>query len=366
MSDPDAMTAKQKPAIVVPENPPLPKPPEKQLGSDDTTGKSDAYSNNQLDLFQTFLCNTDLEKEKLSNAINFWDSVPRYSISRKEMNKRRDEKGNLPSLHLSFEYHGQPYIVKIQPARIDDGDKSIEYYPSANEELVEDTLRKLATRHGSGFFEKPSMRSGVAFTLYELREELSARGHARSYQEIIQYLTVLQRSHIEIRTGEGKGESFVASNYLPTLAAVSRKKLREDPNAKWLAQFHPLVSQCIDQLTYRQFNYQTMMELPTQLARWIHKLLSIKFTFASIVGNPFEIHYNTIKRDSNLLNCDREKDNRREVDNAFTRLIESKVLREVQKRTVKGSRGKTLDVVYQLYPSLEFIREMKASNKRKR
>lgn len=361
------MTSKKKLDIVISENPPeLPTPPEKRSGGTELAGKSEAYSNHQLDLFQTFLCNTELEKKSLSNTLHFWDSVPRYSISRKEMNKRRDEKGNLPSLHLSFEFHGQPYTVKIHPARIDDGDKSIEYYPSANEELVEDALRKLATRQGSGFFEKSTMRSGVAFTLYELREELAARGHARSFQEIIEYLTILQRSHIEIRTGEGKGESFVASNYLPALAAVSRKKLLEDSNAKWLAQFHPLVSQCIDQLTYRQFNYQTMMELPTQLARWIHKLLSIKFTFASIVGNPFELHYNTIKRDSNLLNCERDKDNRREVENAFTRLIESNVLREVQKSTIKGGRGKTLDVVYQLYPSVEFIKEMKASNKRKR
>ncbi len=361
------MTAKTIPNIFHQDNlPALPHPPERQKRNTDNEGESSAYQNAQLDLFQSFLCNTTPERERLSNTINFWDSVPRYSISRKEMNKRRDDKGNLPTLTLNFEYHGQPYIVKIHPARIEEGDKSVEYYPSANEELIEDALRKIATRQNSGFFEKPTMRSGVAFTLYGLREELAARGHTRSYQEIIQYLAILQRSHIEIRMGGGKGESFVAASYLPTVVAVSRKRLEEDPDAKWLAQFHPLVTQCIDQLTYRQFNYQTMMSLPTQLARWIHKLLSIKFTFASIVGNPFELHYTTIRRDSNLLNCEREKDNRREVDNALSRLIECKVLREVQKQAVTGSRGMILDVVYKLYPAQEFIREMKAANKRLR
>ena len=359
------MAAKIIPNIFYQDNlPALPHPPERQRPSTNADSEANAYQNAQLDLFQTFLCNTAPERERLSNTINFWDSVPRYSISRKEMNKRRDEKGNLPTLNLRFEYHGQPYLVKIQPARIDQGEQSVEYYPGANEELVEDALRKIATRQNSGFFEKPTMRSGVAFTLYGLREELAARGHTRSYQEIIQYLAILQRSHIEIRMGEGKGESFVAANYLPTVVAVSRKRLEEDPDAKWLAQFHPLVTQCIDQLTYRQFNYQTMMSLPTQLGRWIHKLLSIKFTFASIVGNPFEIRFTTIKRDSNLLNCEREKDNRREIDNAMSRLIECKVLREVKKQAVIGANGKILDVVYQLYPAQDFIREMKASNKR--
>jgi hypothetical protein len=343
--------------------------PDKPRGRSKSTEPS-AYHNAQIDLFQTFLCNTDEERERLSNTINIWDSVPRYSISRQEMNKRRNEYGTLPLLSVSFAYHGQTYRAEIQPARIRENNKTVDYYPSANEELVEDALRKIATRQAAGFFEKHSMRSGVAFSLYELREELAARGHARSYQEIIQYLTILHMSHIKLIVGEGKGEAFVSSSYLPALAAVSQKQLADDPSAKWVVQFHPLVAQCIDQLTYRQYNYQTMMGLPSQLARWIHKLLSIKFTFASMTGKGFELRYSTIKRDSNLLNQSNERNNRCEVDRAFALLIEHKVLREAQKMTVEGDRDgtrgrrKIVDVAYQLYPTQEFIREMKAANKR--
>lgn len=339
------------------------KPPDPpQNGTQDPA--SGPYRNPQIDLFQTFICNTQPERERLSNTIDIWDNVPRYSISRQEMNKRRNEYGGLPVLTLGFAYRGQAYTAKIHPAKIEEGDKTVEYYPSANEELVEDALRKIAALQNQGFFEQPTMRSGVAFTLYELREELAARGHARSYQQIMLSLTILRRSHIEIRHGEGKGEMFVAANYLPGLAAVSRQRLAEDPKAKWVAQFHPLVAKCIDQVTYRQFNYATMMQLPTQLARWIHKQLSIKYTFASMLGNPFEMRYSTIKRDSNLLNCKREIDNRRDVDNALAQLVTSKVLREVQKRSATGAKGKVVDVVYQLYPAAEFVREMKAANTR--
>jgi len=322
------------------------------------------YNNPQLDLFQNFICNTESERELLSNTIDIWDSVPRYSISRQEMNKRRDNSGNLPPLSVKFMYRNQSYSADIYPALIKEENGFTSYYPSANEELVEDALRKIATRKNGGFFEKETSRSGVAFSLYELRKELAERGHSRSYKELILSLSILQMSHIKIHLEDGNGESFIAANYLPALAAVSKKQLTEDPNAKWVAQFHPLVARCVDQVTYRQFNYVTMMGLPSQLSRWIHKQLSIKFTFASFLGNPFEMRYSTIKRDSNLLNCGQERNNRCEVDKAFNRLIDSQVLREVKQQTITAAKGKVVDVIYQLYPTHEFVKEMKASNKR--
>lgn len=344
----------------------LPRPPTRRRSAPSMIDMKDTpYQCMQMDLFQSFLYNTKDERDRLSNTIDIWDSIPRYSISKQEMHKRRDKNGNLPTLTISFKYRDQPYIAEIQPARLAEADGTTqEYYPSASEELVEDALRKLAARKNQGFFDKSHNRSGVAFSLYELREELSARRHTRSYQEILQSLAILQKSHIELRVGEGRGESFIAANYLPVLAAVSKKKLLDDPSARWVAQFHPLVTQCIDQLTYRQFNYMTMMALPTQLARWIHKQLSIKFTFAGLASNPFELRFSTIKRDSHLLNRGRDIDNRRDIDEALAQLVSVKVLRDVQKEPVIARKGKITEVVYRLFPTNEFIKEMKVANKR--
>ena len=44
--------------------------------------KPTEFENVQLNLFQNFLCNTEEERERFSNAIDLWDSVPRYSVSR--------------------------------------------------------------------------------------------------------------------------------------------------------------------------------------------------------------------------------------------------------------------------------------------
>ena len=324
----------------------------------------DNYSNPQLDLFRTFLCSPS-DKEDFSNTVDIWDSAPRYSISAQEMSKRRNDLGGLPLLNLKFNHRGQQYSLKIQPAKIEENDRTIEYYPSASEELIEDALRKIALRQNSGFFNERKLQSGVVFSLYELRQELACRGHTRSYYQVVKSLTILQRSHIEIRVGEGNGRSFAASNYFSVVVSVSREDLKEDPESKWVVQFYPLVTIGINgSISYRQFNYAVMMSLPSQLARWLHKLLCCKFVFASISGNPFELHYSTIKRDSSMLNHGREIDNRIKVDEAIKKLINARVLMKMVVQPELGANNKIIDVTYFLYPTIEFIKEIKAANKK--
>ncbi len=325
------------------------------------------FQSKQLDLFRFFLCNSEEERNQLSNTLDIWDSVPRYSVSRQAMDKERKARGFLDLMEINFHYRGKTLQAIIQPARIRDKKSGTtkDYYPSANEELVEDALRKIATEQRNAFFDKPNYRSGVVFTLYMLREELKKRGHARSYQQIILSLNILARSTIEIRTVDGKdGEGFTVSPYFPGLSAVSRSRLASDPQAKWIVQFHPLITQAIDALTYRQFNYAQMMGHSTQLARWLHKQLSLKFTFASLIA-PFEMRYSTIKRDSALLEgYSRATAAVEAVDAAFAALSAGGVLMYFKKEIIAGSRGKIEDVVYTLTPSRDFVAQMKAANKR--
>lgn len=324
-----------------------------------------AFENLQLDLFQAFVCNGPFEHERLSNALDLWDSIPRYSVSRRAMDKTRKEHGMLPLLKVDFHYKGKPFKAVIRPARIEQKDGTTkDYYPGANEELVEDALRKIAAEQQSGFFDKSNYRSGVVFTLYMLRQELKRRGHTRSYQEIILSLDILSLSVIDIRTADDDEiKNVTRSNYFPGLAAVSKNRLAEDPNAKWVVQFHPLVTQAIDALTYRQFNYAQMMGYTTQLARWLHKQISLKYTFASM-ANSFEMRFSTIKRDSQLLEgYGLERKAIAALDLSFAELS-SHVFLNFQKSEIRGPRGKILDVVYKFIPSPAFVAQMKASNKR--
>ena len=154
------------------------------------------------------------------------------------------------------------------------------------------------------------------------------------------------------------------SAYLPSLVAVSKTRLKEDPKAKWAVQFHPFVTGSIDQVTYRQFNYHLMMSHPTQLARWLHKQLVLKYTFAEL-SKPFDMRYSTIKRDSGLLSSySRERAAIEALETAFQDLKERDILSSYTRNNITGPRGKILDVVFKIWPSLTFVREVKASNKR--
>ena len=320
------------------------------------------FASMQLSLFQSFLCNTEKERDHLSNTIELWDSIPKYAVSRQAMNKVRTKEGYLPRLEKNFVYRKRQYKVRISPAILDSEEgREKAYYPSANEELIEDALRKIAAEQYQGFFDKSTFKSGVVFSINMLRQELKRRGHTRSYQEITRSLHILAGSHIEIMLPDGTG--FAKTSYLPVLAAVSRAKLAEDPNARWVAHFHPLVTESIDSLSYRQYNYHLMMSHSTQLARWVHKRLSHTYVNASCT-NPYHVMMSSIRRDSSLLEYPRTNDAVRKLEEALQELIEHNVVLSFEKKEQRGERNKILDIKYLLTPHPRFVKEVKAANKR--
>jgi hypothetical protein len=330
--------------------------------------KPEDFRSPEMHLFRDILCNTDAERDSLSHALDCWDSIPRYGISRQQQDRWR-QAGQFPALlDVSFHYRGRALKATIQPAAVRGKDGLIRsYYPGGSEELIEDVLRKFAAAQCSGYYASHEKRSGVVFTLYALRKELEQRGHGRTYAEVVLSLEILSSSVIQIATADGGDRQFSCkSTYLHSLARVSKTQLAEDPEAKWYADFHPFVSRALDELTYRQFNYARLMGLRSQLARWLSKVLSMKYINASRV-HPFEMRFSTIARDSGLLNgYALVRLAVVAVDSAIQELrdCEPPLISRTDKNVIIGARGKIEDVVYTLYPSNEFVSETKAANKR--
>lgn len=317
----------------------------------------------QLDLFQGFLDSTELGIDMLSNAVFFWDAVPRYSVTAIAMRKLRTSDGFLPKKTLDFRFKSQQYQVVISPALIEENSNQVAYYPSANEELVEEALRKIASEQYSGYYDKERQKIGVYFSISKLVSELRKYGHTRSHSQIYKSLCILKEAHIEIRRiGSANVDGIYSSNYLPLCVAVSDKSI-SDKGATWMAQFHPIVATAIENINYCQFNYARLMSHETQLERWLNKQICINFRQASPM-NSFEMKFSTINRDSNLLNFSRERDAFGAVDKAFKGLVKKNLLSRVQHDVEKGRAGKIIDVTYRFWPTKSFVKEMKASNKR--
>jgi hypothetical protein len=92
----------------------------------------------------------------------------------------------------------------------------------------------------------------------------------------------------------------------------------------------------------------------------------MKFTFAAI-GKTFKMMFSTIQRDSALLSG--YKETRQAVVavvESFEELKKSGLLLDFEKgNEVRGPRNKLEDVEFILTPSHDFVREVKAANKRR-
>lgn len=319
-----------------------------------------AFKSMQTDLFQSFLVNNDAELEPLSNTIELWDRLPKYSVSQVEQNKIRTKEGLLPLQRRDVIIKDCPYTIFISPALLAD-EQGKAYYPSANEELVEDALRKIATLQNQCFFDERESHCGVTFTLHQLRTELKERGHSRSYQEIMKSLYILAGADIEIRTKQGRGVSI--EKYM-SLTGFTESERLDNPNSKWMAYFHSLVRKAMSCVEYRQYNYQQMMQLESHLSRWLYKRLAHYWTNAGALS-PITLSFAEIRSETGMLERSRTNDAVKELEAIFQTFIDKRIFRPFKRmKEVRGERNKIIDIFYEAYPHEDFIKSVKAANRR--
>jgi hypothetical protein len=325
--------------------------------------KLSKFQPTQLSLFQTFLP----EADKYSNTIEFYDAIPKYFTNKRQMAEMREgPEGReiyLPTFEREFKHQDTTYSLKIKPARAEDRHgRELEYYPSEQEEIVEEALRKLACDRLNGVYLGPG--AGVQFTMYELREELRKRGHSMSHDELRRSLLICRSAGLRIEKKGGEKEVLLDSSIFPTVMISSRKDWKADPkNARCYVQFNPLVTASIEALNYRQFDYETLMSYNHQLSRWLHKRLYHNFVNAGML-NSYHVLLSTVKRDSGLLNNNRTSKDIQYLERSFEELDKKNIIYGFEKEVRRGRHNQIEDVLYTLRPSLNFVGEMKKANKR--
>jgi hypothetical protein len=321
-----------------------------------------AFQAIEVNIFRDFLHNTYDELLSLSNTVKLWDCIPKYSLSQVEQNRMRSKDGQLPVYRKEFRFMDCDYCILITPAflSIEDGRA---YFPSANEELVEDALRKMATLQNQCFFDKEKASCGITFTLHQLRTELKKQGHSRSYQEVVKSLLILARSDIEIYAKNSGGQGFSIEKFIRISSFSSNTEL-DNSESRWVAFFHPLVYKAMNDIEYRQFNYRQMMQLKTHLARWLYKRLAYYYTNAAHTV-PIKLSLAHIREESGMLERSRSNDAIKELEAVFEVFMTIKVFNSFKRiKDIRGERNKVIDIIYEAHPHSDFIKSVKAANKR--
>jgi hypothetical protein len=317
----------------------------------------------QYDLFTTFFG----EAAELSNTIELWDAIPKYAVTPRTQNTLRSADNRLPVHEYRFAYatrrSGQRLEsacrVAIQPASIKTEEGYVDFYPSTDEELVEEVIRKIFADQQCGVHDPDNTESWVRFSVQMIRKELKARGKTRSLDEIKRSIDILSRTHVSLFVDDTDDPVYSAP-ILSDVTRVTRQKYLMDSSMTWVARLPALISKSVNELTYRQFNYGVLMSLSSQLARWLHKRLSHNYTNASYL-DPYQALYSSIQRDSGLLTYSRTNDN---LKAAFDELREHRILSSWERLEERREGRRITDIKYQLHAHSDFIKDVKAANAR--
>jgi len=314
--------------------------------------KSLAYN-----LFSQFIANN---RDTVSNSLELFESIPKYFLSPFQAARLRTDKGHADPYELSYSYNGTPFTVKIQAALIKQktgGYKA--FFFGETEELVEEVLKKILTYQNCSIHDPRNVETWIKFSLSAIQRELKLRKKTRSLSEIKHAIKVMSDSIITLYRD---GEEMWSGSILSDLRTVDREKYLNETDSLHVARLPMFISFAIDQLEYRQFNYDRLMSCREQLSRWLYKKLINRYKQAS-TENDYHFNFSTIQSESGFLQQSRIRDNRIKVINALEELIRRDVICSYKTKDHKTGK-KIVDVTYILTPSTEFIKEQKAANKR--
>lgn len=290
-----------------------------------------------------------------SNTIELYDALPKYNWSAR---REHDDLSNAV-ITRRCTIREQAFTVEITPAIIKKDNRTVLIYPGQREELVEDALRKLAVEGQGHMIEG---KAGVLFTLYELQKELEEMGHGFNLNEIKEAILVCRRATLDCLSESD--ETTISSSFFPMVGLTTRGEfMQKGGDARCYVQFHPMVTNSILNLTFRQYNYRIGMEIRSPLARYIYKRMTHYWTQASTTA-PYTPSLISFLKQSPRELSPRMAENTRAMRNALDVLIKHKVVSDYDTNEVKEGR-RLLDVHYVIRPHEELVAQIKMANKRK-
>lgn len=336
-------------------------------GPDEVILSSDSASSDQFPLavFKSFLYNQSTDRQSISNAIVFWDWLPKYA------NEAANSSDDLPTaVKTQFSYSGQRFDFTQFPGTCRDhskkGEQWMRRYPGIKEQAVELALMKIASDAGGiCHLEQGQRQYGVVFSIRQLRRELEAMGHSYNHRQIVESIDILTSSEFLLESPNGKAvaRSRIFSEYQ---AATAKGKARHSPEAQWRVYFHRVVANAIESAQYRQYD---MTRLHSRRSYGVTLVKRLIFSTNLSSSSPLRVLYSELQETSSGLNFSRPTDGIGRLEKEIKSLQADNTLERYEKKVIKKRSSVTgrpvvVDAEFKLFPSSELVTEIKASNVR--
>ena len=303
----------------------------------------------------------DEATRKHTNSIALYDLAPKYVWNTPAVDATivGGKYKYLPTVSREFEHDDKSFVLKITPARLSQEDGTeIDYYPGEREQMVEMALRRMSIQKKRTHL--LNGQAGLTFTLSELRRELEEAGHAYSLGQIREALFVMHRANLDIHPAGS--DASLSSTIFPVLAIQQQQP---DGSEVTFVTWHPLITEAVKSLDFRQLDYQTHVAIESYIARWLHLRLVHQYRQAAVVGASYSIRATTIVRDGGLSHK-QFRSALQKIRKALDELRAAKIIMQYTVRREDGPRKAIIDEVYELTPTLAFVDEQKRANYIKR
>jgi hypothetical protein len=303
--------------------------------------------------FGQFALFAGLPQER-TQMVALYDVAPKFEFSAPESGEDRKK-----IIEREFTFAGGRYRITLKPTRLKMPDGTVEdRYLGEREQIVEDVVRRLATKHGRLTL-RDQTKVRACFTVNEVREELARVKHSFRYREIAEALVLLNEVRIQIEFLDVRGSPILSAPAFPVL--VMRRKGEED--GETYVEFNPLVSEAIRLLRFDEVDYETLMKIRDPVSRLLFKRLQAQVKAS---GSPYlNLSACEIRRDSGMLEWKNHRHLLRRVQQSVEALVASGVIEHLEVDTIRDGR-QIVDLRFSVSVSADFMAKIHASKRASR
>lgn len=315
-----------------------------------------------LDLFGSFLVNSNDEARGVSNVLVGWDQIPKYSADH-----LNNKEGVVPNDYsVEFSINERPGKVTLFPGTYYPklGSAPMRRYPGVREQQVEQALILLATLQAEEETINGETDYYVTFTLNGIARRLKDMGSTMSKAQIRQALEVLSSTIMTIESASKKG---YREPILPAFARNLASLQGNNGDDIWRVKLHRIVVKSILMVTYRQYpigKLRGYSPVGAALLRRIHYILPNVSE-----GIPYKFTVTEMKLVTAGLTHVRLSGSKDAIVKELEQMLEDRFLTRYTVEDIfpserRRGRPTPTDYRFTLYPGPEWIKNMKAGAKR--